>query len=63
MFLSLQLFTIGLLIAQVALVIAAIIHVRHQLLSQRELLVWDLVILFIPIGWILAFLYFPRRQR
>lgn len=63
MTLMLQLITISLLIAQIIMLIAALIHVRHQPLSQRDLLIWDLIILFIPIGWILAFIYFPRHQR
>ena len=61
-FTLIQLVMIGILAAQILLVIAAMIHLRHQALSERELLLWDVIVLFIPFGAIMALFFFPHRR-
>jgi hypothetical protein len=56
-----QILLIALPAAQIVLVIAAMIHLRHQSLSERDLLLWDLIVLFVPLGAIMAFIYFSRH--
>ena len=56
-----QIVMIGVLAAQIVLVVAAMIHLRHQSLSERELLLWDVIVLFVPLGAIMAFIYFSRH--
>jgi hypothetical protein len=61
-FTLIQLVMIGLPAAQIGLVIAAMIHLRHQTLSERELLLWDVIVLFIPFGAVMTLFFFPNRS-
>ena len=51
------------LAGHIALVIAAMIHLRRQLLSERDLLLWDFIVVFVPLGAIMAFAYFRGRDK
>lgn len=57
-----QIVMTGALIGYIVLVIGAMVHIRRQQLSERDLLVWDVLILMVPLGAVLAFAYFPPRN-
>lgn len=59
----LQLIVIIFLIAQIALAVVALIYLRRQGLSERQLLVWDVIVLFVPFGAFLAYFYFQGNRR
>lgn len=54
-----QLLALGLLVAQIALVIAAMWNLRRQGLAERQLVLWDMVVLLMPLGALIALAYFP----
>ena len=58
-----QLLNIIFLAGHIALVIAAMIHLRRQSLSERDLLLWDFIVIFIPLGTIMAFAYFRGHDK
>lgn len=58
-----QLLNIIFLAGHIALVIAAMIHLRRQSLSERDLLLWDFIVIFIPLGSIMAFAYFRGHDK
>jgi len=62
MILFFQILSIGSLVAYIMLIIMAMVHLRRQLLSERELLFWDFIVVFVPIGAIIAFIYFPPNK-
>lgn len=41
-------FAVGYVMLYVMLVAAAMIHLRRQSLSEQDLLLWDLIMIFIP---------------
>ena len=58
-----QLLNIIFLAGHIALVIAAMIHLRRQSLSERDLLLWDFIVIFIPLGALIAFAYFRSHDK
>lgn len=59
-FILAQALSLGFILAQIALIIVALIHIRRQPLSVSDQLFWDVVILFVPIfGVLMAFAKFP----
>lgn len=61
-----QLLNISFVVGYVILVIVAMIHLRRQSLSERDLLLWDFIVVFVPLGAIMAFAYFRghgKRKR
>lgn len=61
-----QLLNISFAVGYVMLVVVAMIHLRRQSLSERDLLLWDFIVIFIPFGSIMAFVYFrghDKRER
>ena len=62
-FLLLQVFSIGILLAQLTLTAVALIYVRRQSLSVRDQLFWDVFILLVPvIGALIAFRYLRSQK-
>ena len=53
-----QLLNISFVVGYVILVIVAMIYLRRQSLSERDLLLWDFIVIFVPLGAIMAFAYF-----
>lgn len=61
-----QLLNISFVVGYVILVIVAMIYLRRQSLSERDLLLWDFIVVFVPLGAIMAFVYFrghDKRER
>ena len=56
-----QVLVILTLLAYVALIVMAMRYVRRQNLSERQLIFWDAIILFMPIGMFIPYLYFSRK--
>lgn len=63
MAIALQLLNISFVVGYVILVIVAMIHLRRQSLSERDLLLWDFIVVFVPLGAIMAFAYFRGRDK
>lgn len=57
-----QLLSIGMLIGYIIMIIMAMLHLRRQSLADRELLLWDFIVVFVPLGAIVAFMYFPPNM-
>lgn len=58
-----QLLNISLVVGYVILVIVAMMHLRRQSLSERDLLLWDFIVIFIPFGSIMALAYFRGHDQ
>ena len=61
-----QLLNISFVVEYVILIIVAMIYLRRQSLSERDLLLWDFIVVFVPLGAIVAFAYFrgcDKRKR
>lgn len=58
-----QLLSIAMLLGYIVLILAALWFLRRQSLTERELLLWDALVLFTPIGAFIVFLYFPRASQ
>lgn len=58
-----QLMSIISLVGYVVLIVAAMVYLRRQSLSERDLLVWDLIVVFVPLGAIVAFVYFQGHNK
>ncbi|MBZ0276116.1 MAG: hypothetical protein K8I60_08230 [Anaerolineae bacterium] len=54
-----QVSVLGLLVVQIALIIFAMWNLRRQGLSERLLVLWDMIVLFVPLGSLIALAYFP----
>lgn len=48
------------LIVYIGLIFWALRYVRQQNLTERDLILWDIIIVLCPIGAVLPFLYFRK---
>lgn len=58
-----QLLNISFVVGYVMFVVVAMIHLRRQSLSERDLLLWDFIVIFIPFESIMAFAYFRAHDK